>query len=223
MKNSVPLRVLVIEDHHLVRLGAIAQLEAAGLECLPPYSQIDNVSSSLRSPEHVDVVVLDLDLGDGRTLDQNLGEVCGWGIPVVVNTAYRFEPIRNACFELGITGFVAKTDEPSPLVEAVTKAARRQRFEHGVTYEVDGRRVNFTPTEITILSWLPIESESKELAKIIHYAPATIDGLCHHISQKTGISKRTKLAVWADRQKMQLLVDRELYEAYLERAEPGAA
>ena len=69
----------------------------------------------------------------------------------------------------------------------------------------------------------PIESESKELAKIIHYAPATIDGLCHHISQKTGISKRTKLAVWADRQKMQLLVDRELYEAYLERAEPGAA
>ncbi|WP_284946214.1 response regulator [Acidisoma cladoniae] len=85
----VPLRVLLVEDEHLIRWLAAEALRDEGFEVLEA-SDGDEAVSQLRDPDHVDVLFTDVRMPgelDGIALAMRAREMSP-GLPVIVATAY---------------------------------------------------------------------------------------------------------------------------------------
>ena len=121
-------RVALIDDHESVRLG----LEAA---CAADDSMVVVFSGSTvteylrwrrdaadRSP--ADVVVLDLTLGDGTTVSENVERVVGDGSSVIIHSvADRPAAVREA-LSAGAAGIVSKASPIHEVLGAVNTVAR---------------------------------------------------------------------------------------------------
>lgn len=120
-------RVALIDDHESVRLG----LEAACAQddTTTVVFSGSNVSEYLqwrgagdRSP--ADVVVLDLTLGDGTTVSENVRRVVGDGSSVIIHSvADRPAAVREA-LAAGATGIVSKASPIHEVLDAIRTVAR---------------------------------------------------------------------------------------------------
>lgn len=123
-------RVALIDDHESVRLGLIAVCGRAGtLQVVFDGATVDEYlvwrssdSEEARSP--ADVVVLDLTLGDGTTVTQNVRRVVEDGSSVIIHSvADRPDAVREALVA-GAAGVVSKSSPSDDVVAAITTVAR---------------------------------------------------------------------------------------------------
>ncbi|MFJ6653159.1 response regulator [Microbacterium sp. NPDC091313] len=120
-------RVALIDDHESVRLG----LEAACMR--EPDTTVvfsgSNVSEYLAwrittGEAPADVVVLDLTLGDGTTVTENVTRLVGDGSSVIIHSvADRPAAVREA-LAAGATGIVSKASPIHEVIAAVRTVAR---------------------------------------------------------------------------------------------------
>lgn len=112
------MNVLLIDDHPIVRSGLRLLLETmAGAKVEDAASAREGLEAYGAS--RPDVVVLDLNLPDGRGLDL-LPSLTG--SRVVVFSMYEEPAFVTRALEAGALGYVSKNDDPSALVEAVEAA-----------------------------------------------------------------------------------------------------
>ena len=127
------IRVALIDDHESVRLG----LEAA---CLRSGAQ-DVVFSGSSVTEYLDwrlyshqppadVVVLDLTLGDGTTVTENVSRVVLDGSSVIIHSvADRAATVREA-LAAGAAGVISKASRIDEVVEAIGTVADGQHLDN---------------------------------------------------------------------------------------------
>ncbi|WP_228514478.1 response regulator transcription factor [Frondihabitans sp. VKM Ac-2883] len=115
------LRVALVEDHEIVAVGFA--------ELLRQYADIDvvTVAATVRELDFVaapvDLVVLDLRLGDGSSATDNIRQLAAAGIDVLILTAAEDpQAIRDAA-KAGVLGIVRKSQPVDELVEAIRAAA----------------------------------------------------------------------------------------------------
>lgn len=119
--DSPTLRVAVIDDHLLVREGLVVSLRDMGFEVT--FSGSDPLDL-LASDPPVDVVLLDLDLGEGRepsVADTEAMIDRGWHV-LVVSAMARPELVR-ALLKTDVAGFVPKSEPLTALADAIRSAA----------------------------------------------------------------------------------------------------
>lgn len=125
---SDPLKVLLIEDHPIVRAGCRRLLQArAGTEIFEAGSGAEGLAISLRHRPHV--VVLDLSLPDGNglaILARLRAETPA--AAVLVFSMYEEAAFVARALEAGALGYLTKHDDPEALVEAVEAVARGARY-----------------------------------------------------------------------------------------------
>ena len=120
-------RVALIDDHESVRLG----LEAA---CARTTSKQVIFSGSsvveylnwraFSAAPPADVVVLDLTLGDGTTVTENVSRLVRDGSPVIIHSvADRPAAVREALVA-GAAGVVSKSSRIDDVIEAISTVAR---------------------------------------------------------------------------------------------------
>lgn len=119
-------RLVVIEDHHLVRTAVqmllLQWFEPA--EVHAAYSMAD-AEHVLDRHQDVNAIVLDLDLPDSKGLDSILRLKSLFpAIPIVVFSAYDSPPFVDQCLQSGATVHLSKTSYPRELVDAVRRYAR---------------------------------------------------------------------------------------------------
>uniref|UniRef100_A0A8J4HBJ6 Response regulator transcription factor n=1 Tax=Acidicaldus sp. TaxID=1872105 RepID=A0A8J4HBJ6_9PROT len=123
-----PLKVLLIEDHPIVRAGCRRLLQSrAGTEIFEAGSGAEGFALARR--EHPHVVVLDLNLPDGNGL-AILARLRG-EIPtaaVLVFSMYEEAAFVARALEGGALGYLTKHDDPEALLEAVAAVARGARY-----------------------------------------------------------------------------------------------
>jgi DNA-binding NarL/FixJ family response regulator len=123
-----PLKVLLIEDHPIVRAGCRRLLQSrAGTEIFEAGSGAEGFALARR--ERPRVVVLDLNLPDGNGL-AILARLRG-EIPtaaVLVFSMYEEAAFVARALEGGALGYLTKHDDPEALLEAVEAVARGARY-----------------------------------------------------------------------------------------------
>lgn len=121
--ETKPVRVAVVDDHESVRVGLKAAFVEAGHDFVLAASNVDELIAGLAGSE-VDVVVLDLSLGDGSSVTRNVKGVQAIGAPVLVHSiADRVDLVREA-LAAGAAGVIPKSASMRTVVTAATTVAR---------------------------------------------------------------------------------------------------
>jgi DNA-binding NarL/FixJ family response regulator len=116
------ISVAAVDDHPIVLRGLIGTLGSMpGFRLLATASSI---SEFLAGPgKAADVVLLDLDLGDGSEPPDNIRRLMAAKIAVVVFSAVAEPTTVRAAMRAGACGFVPKTDDVDELATAIRAAA----------------------------------------------------------------------------------------------------
>lgn len=117
------VRVAVVDDHESVRLGLRAACQAAGYEVVEEAATVADLVRLLGGRE-CDVVVLDLSLGDGSTITQNVKDIQATGAGVLIHSiADRAAGVREA-LAAGAAGVIPKSAATSAVMAAIHTVAR---------------------------------------------------------------------------------------------------
>lgn len=115
-----PIRVLLADDHSVVRAGIRQFLETDGSIQVVAEAADGAVAQALLAKHCPDVAVLDIHMPEASGID-----VTRWvrdhlpGVGVLILTAYDDEPYVLAVLQAGANGYVLKTAQPADIIRAV--------------------------------------------------------------------------------------------------------
>ncbi|TFD54181.1 response regulator transcription factor [Cryobacterium frigoriphilum] len=117
------VRVGIVDDHESVRLGLKAACENSGFEVLFASATAQGLVDGLAGRQ-CDVIVLDLSLGDGSIVTDNVHLVQSTGSAVLVHSiADRVAYVREA-LAAGAAGVIPKSSPTTTVMAAVASVAR---------------------------------------------------------------------------------------------------
>jgi two-component system uhpT operon response regulator UhpA len=120
---TTSFRVAIVDDHESVRLGLKAAFADEGHDVVEVAPTVADLISSLAGRE-VDVVVLDLSLGDGSSVTENVKGVQAAGAAVLVHSiADRVALVREA-LAAGAAGVIPKSSATKTVIAAAATVAR---------------------------------------------------------------------------------------------------
>ena len=121
--DGVPVRVAVVDDHESVGLGLKAAFIDDGYDVVAVGSTVEELITALDGRE-VDVVVLDLSLGDGSSVTENVKRVQAAGSAVLIHSiADRVALVREA-LAAGAAGVIPKSSATKTVIAAAATVAR---------------------------------------------------------------------------------------------------
>ena len=121
--NTSHVKVAVVDDHESVRLGLKAAFLEDGYDFILAASNVDELIEGLAGRE-VDVTVLDLSLGDGSSVTENVKRVQAAGSAVLVHSiADRVALVREA-LAAGAAGVIPKSSATKTVIAAAATVAR---------------------------------------------------------------------------------------------------
>ncbi|SDS27024.1 response regulator transcription factor [Microterricola viridarii] len=116
-------RVAIVDDHESVRLGITAACAAAGYDVVFTAATAQALIDGLDG-RPVDVVVLDLSLGDGSRITDNVKLAQATGAAVLVHSiADRVASVREA-LAAGVAGVIPKSSPTTTVMAAIATVAR---------------------------------------------------------------------------------------------------
>jgi DNA-binding NarL/FixJ family response regulator len=119
-KAKEKIRVVLADDHHMVRAGIRELLEGAGDVKVVAEAGDGEEAQSLIQKNKPDVAVLDIQMPKASGI-----EVTRWvrthlpEVGVLILTAYDDDPYVMAVLQAGANGYVLKTARPEELIQAV--------------------------------------------------------------------------------------------------------
>ena len=201
------IRVLVVDDHAVVRRGISSLLAAAdGLECV---GAVGDGDSALELVERLDPDVLLLDLSmpgqDGVTVIRTLRER-GHSTPVLVLTSFGEPDLVVPALVAGADGYLLKYQDGESILDAVRCiAAGGAPVDPMVTAAVladlrdRGQGDLLTDREKEVLELVRQGLPNKVIARRLRISEATVKTHVTRILQRIGATDRTQAALWAER------------------------
>ena len=186
------IRIMLIDDHPVVRAGLRAVLNSFG--DVEVVAEADNGNAEV--PDGVDVVVTDIQMPGASGIDLTRRLTQAGGPPVLILTTYDTQSDVVAAMEAGALGYLLKDAPEEDLHDAVLKAARRERVLSPQAAGVLADRV-MTPNEalsireIEILQALKTGASNRQIADQLFISLATVKTHLIHIYEKLGVDNRT--------------------------------
>jgi two-component system, NarL family, response regulator LiaR len=198
--DEMTIRVLLAEDHKIVRQGTRLYLESVGVTII---GEAATGAEAVRMARELqpDVVVMDIHLPEltgieatRRIRHENAN------VRVLVLTAYDEPAYIHALLDAGADGFVLKTAEFAQLYSALREVAvghsafDTAALEKAADYEQSIAPLveELTGRETEILTWAGRGLTNKQIGKELFISDRTVQGHLQNIYQKLGVSTRTE-------------------------------
>ena len=196
------MRVVIVDDHPVVRAGMRAVLESAlAVEVVEDFCRPEDAIAWIRAHE-VDLILMDLRFGLAGQ-EEPMGGVEAVrairaldGPPVLVVTSYGSEPEILDALAAGAAGYVLKDAHLEELLTAIDAAAQGERFlGTGVRSRVEQRKggadAALTERELEVLRHVAAGSRNAEIALALSLSEATIKTHLNRVFAKLQVSSRT--------------------------------
>ena len=186
------IRIMLIDDHPVVRAGLRAVLNSFG--DVEVVAEADNGNADV--PDDVDVVVTDIQMPGSSGIDLTRRLTKAGGPPGLILTTYDTPSDVGAAMEAGALGYLLKDAPEEDLHDAVLKAARRERVLSPQAAGVLADRVMnpneaLSAREIEILQALKTGASNRQIADTLFISLATVKTHLIHIYEKLGVDNRT--------------------------------
>ncbi len=204
------IRLLVADDHEVVRSGVRSLLEGTEIEVIAEAASADT-AVKMTLEHHPDVVLMDIRMPDGDGLTA-LGRIKLElpQQPIVMLSTYDNPTYIARAVALGASGFLMKGTNRDQLLKVIRIAATGESaWTREELRRVTGAlatprlsadvEVPLTQRESEVLRQLAYGLTNKEIAQALHISYETVKEHVQHILRKIGVSDRTQAAVWAVR------------------------
>jgi DNA-binding NarL/FixJ family response regulator len=199
------IRVLIVDDHPVVRQGLAALLSVQDDIEVAGEAGDGPAAISLAGSVSPDVVILDLKLPgmDGVAVLSELAGTCR----VLVLTSATDPQWADRALKAGASGVVYKDIDPDALVRAIRAvhdgnvllAARAAATLRGGPAGRAGSLDALTPREREVLRHIAAGRSNREIASALHVSEKTVKAHVSSVLAKLGVQDRTQAAVLAVR------------------------
>lgn len=202
------IRVLIADDHELVRLALRNLLEAEGY--IEVVGEAADGAEALRLVEEhePDVLLLDLHMPnvDGVEVARQLTDS---DVRIIVLTSYDDEDELFAVLGAGVSGYVMKDTRPDGILHAVRSVAEGQTVLDPTVAKrvIAGQPVTTTTQpieglserEADVLQLMAKGYNNRQIGQTLWIAEATVKSHVSHILRKLGVADRTQAVLAAVR------------------------
>ncbi len=201
-------RVLLADDHRIVRQGFRALLEREGVECVAEAS--DGLEAVRLAKLHrPDVAIVDLSMPQLNGLDAaaEIVKACP-GTAVILLTFHTEEHQILAALRAGVRGYVVKTQAVQELVDALSEVTRGGIYLSSSVSRVvvsayltssDPLPDPLTPRERQVLQLVAEGKTAKEIAGLLNLSVKTAESYRANIMSKLDIHNTAGLVRYAIR------------------------
>ena len=206
--TTPPVRVLLCDDHVVVRAGLLALLSSE--PDIEVVGEAGNGEEAVATAAKLapDVVLMDLQLGDGIDGVEATRRIAGTGPHVLVLTTYDTDADITRAIAAGATGYLLKAERPEELFSAIRSAAQgRTALSPPVASRVMARmrgtgRPTLTDRESDILAQLAHGLGNREIARALFISEATVKTHLGRIYAKLGVDTRAGAVAVAKEQRL---------------------
>lgn len=207
-KSKTKIRVLLADDHHIVRAGIRQLIESAGDLHIIAEAGDGEEAQALIQKYKPDVAVLDIQMPKASGI-----EVTRWvrahlpEVGILILTAYDDEPYVMAVLQAGANGYVLKTASADELMQAVrdvnegrsaldpavTRKLMSNLFKHPETSVAE----SLTERELDVLRLAAKGYTNKSIGVQLGISDRTVQGHLAHIFAKLQATSRTEAVMRA--------------------------
>ncbi len=203
------MRVLLVDDHEIVREGLRAVLE--GQEDLEVVGEAGSVAEAVRRVgyDNPDVVVMDVRLPDGTGIEACREIRSRWPrVRVLMLTSYADEEALVSAVVAGASGYVLKRINSDELVASIRKVGEGESLLDPTMTERLFRRLRgdepedpllarLSPQERKILDLIAEGLTNREIAERMYLAEKTVKNYVSNLLSKLEMSRRSEAAAYA--------------------------
>jgi two-component system NarL family response regulator len=202
MSPDDPIRVLLVDDHLVVRMGLAAVLQP--VDRLEIVGEAEDVAGAVRKFRELrpDVVLMDLRLPGGggivalKEIRAEFPEA-----KVVMFTTYDFEEEIHRALQAGAVGYLLKDINSVELAAALVSA--HEDGVVGLSPVISARLAErdagaeLTPREQEVLRLVVKGLTNKDIARVLGFTPRTAKAHVTNLLVKLGVTDRTEAAAVA--------------------------
>ena len=214
MPNTVPIKIVITDDHVLYRAGVKTALSAK--KDIKVIGEADNGMHLLNMLKMIqpDVILLDIQMPvmDGIGALPEIKK--NWpNIKVIMLTMMDDHSMITKLMELGANSYLSKTSDSEVIYEAIRTCFEQEYFFNSLTNKalltnlktknnVAAQRIAqpeamLNDKEILILKLMCEEKSTKEIAEIVDLSPRTVEAIRDKLKVKTGAKSTAGLILYA--------------------------
>jgi two-component system, NarL family, response regulator len=201
MTSSSKIRVLVVDDHPIVRSGLVTMLHSEpGLEPIGE-AQTGTEAIAQFGTLHPDVTLMDLSLPDLSGVEaisailQDFPEA-----QIIILTTYNGDENIYRALQAGAKGYLLKTAERVELLAAIRTVSTGQNYVSTSVGAKLASRMNspqLSDRELNVLKLLAKGNSTKAISAALYVTEGTVKFHITNILQKLDVSDRTQAVVTA--------------------------
>lgn len=210
----MPLRVLIADDHGVLRAGLRALLKTE--EDLQVVDEAADGETALRLASRLrpDIVLLDLSMPGpgGIEVTRKLKEMLP-ATRVLILTVHEDETLLREALKAGASGYIIKRAVESELINAIQAVSRGEIYVHPAMTRwllqepepaAPKRRdpATLTPREIEVLRLIVQGHTNSQIAEVLTLSVRTIESHRANLMGKLGLQSRVELVRYAVKNKL---------------------
>ena len=206
------IRVVVVDDHDIVRKGIIAYLRTDQMIDIIGEASSGNEGAALVEEVKPDVVLMDLimDNGSGIEATKQIMEHSPECKVIILTSFYDDEQIFPA-IEAGAFSYLLKTSSGTEIADAIKKAARGEnviepkvagKMMSGFRAEQNKVHDELTTRELEVLLCIGNGMTNQEISDKLYIGIKTVKTHVSNILSKLEVNDRTQAAVYVHRNKL---------------------
>ncbi|HSL67370.1 MAG TPA: response regulator transcription factor [Actinomycetota bacterium] len=211
--SEPPLRILLVDDHEVVRDGVKALLQAT--DDIIVTAEASSVREAVDEADRArpDVVVMDVRLADGSGIEATR-EIRARHpkTAVIMLTSFADDEALFASIMAGASGYVLKQVKGGELVRAIRTVGKGEslldpavtsavldRLRKGKHLLRDEKLARLSPQEERILSLVADGKTNREIGEELHLAEKTVKNYVSNILSKLEVARRAEAAAYLAR------------------------
>ncbi|HEY9686200.1 MAG TPA: response regulator transcription factor [Coleofasciculaceae cyanobacterium] len=208
MTNTAPIRILLVDDHPILRQGMkqLLEINAGFVVCGEAGNGEEAIVQALS--QKPDIILMDINLPKVSGYESSRAILTAWPEAKILVLSNQDDPqVMKKCLDLPIKGFLLKDIRIEDLVTAIRDVRDGGRLE--LSEELAARLQSahrsiadkgpdaLTEREQEVLRALSKGYTNQKLAELLVVSPKTVQNHLYSIYQKIGVSSRSKAILWA--------------------------
>jgi two-component system, NarL family, response regulator LiaR len=200
------IRVLVVEDHAVVREGTRQLIEQDERIQMAGEAESGNQAIRLAEDLQPDVILLDLALGDMTGIDvaRKVTSVAP-NARIIVLSAYDDRDYVMAAMEIGVAAYLLKTVRAHEIIDAIHAVMEGQvilhpnvasQLRHSLTSRDSDEQAPLSARELEVLALAARGYSNQKIADQLSISVRTVEGHLSHILSKLDVESRTEAVVY---------------------------